>query len=208
MKTCSICGEEKPLCEFNKHIRTKDGLTASCRSCNQKRSRKYYQENKGKVAEINNRWKINNPEKVAEIKKKWLVSNPEKRRESVHKSYEKHKEEKLAYSKKWRMENNDKRIFYEKSRRARIYGAEINDFNKRQWEEVLSEHGNFCHYCGRDDVRMTMDHVIPLSKGGNHTKSNIVPACLSCNSKKNNRLDFIGAINGQTTCFNCNPIME
>ena len=35
--------------------------------------------------------------------------------------------------------------------------------------------------------RLTMDHITPISKGGAHTASNIVPACQSCNSKKNNR---------------------
>ena len=36
--------------------------------------------------------------------------------------------------------------------------------------------------------RLTQDHVIPLSKGGQHIKENIVPACPSCNSKKGNRM--------------------
>jgi 5-methylcytosine-specific restriction enzyme A len=43
-----------------------------------------------------------------------------------------------------------------------------------------------CHYChchvGRD--RLTMDHVVPLSRGGKSTKGNLVPACKDCNNKK------------------------
>ena len=43
-----------------------------------------------------------------------------------------------------------------------------------------------CHYChsevGRN--RLTMDHVVPLSRGGKSTKGNIVPACKDCNNKK------------------------
>ena len=46
--------------------------------------------------------------------------------------------------------------------------------------------GGVCYYCqrqvGRD--RLTMDHVVPLSRGGKSKKGNIVPACKECNSKK------------------------
>ena len=43
-----------------------------------------------------------------------------------------------------------------------------------------------CYYChsqvGR--TRLTMDHVVPLSRGGRSTKGNIVPACKECNNRK------------------------
>ena len=43
-----------------------------------------------------------------------------------------------------------------------------------------------CHYCqnpvGRE--HLTMDHVVPLSRGGKSSKGNIVPACKTCNNKK------------------------
>jgi 5-methylcytosine-specific restriction endonuclease McrA len=35
---------------------------------------------------------------------------------------------------------------------------------------------------------MTLDHIIPITKGGNHIKDNVVPACGYCNSSKNNKL--------------------
>ena len=43
-----------------------------------------------------------------------------------------------------------------------------------------------CHYCRRQVGReqLTMDHVVPLSRGGKSKKGNIVPACKECNSKK------------------------
>jgi 5-methylcytosine-specific restriction endonuclease McrA len=49
---------------------------------------------------------------------------------------------------------------------------------------MLNAYGHCCVYCGRKMQRLTQDHITPLSRGGNHTKSNIVPACRSCNSKK------------------------
>ena len=43
-----------------------------------------------------------------------------------------------------------------------------------------------CHYCGRKvgAEKLTMDHVIPVSRGGRSTRGNCVPCCKDCNSKK------------------------
>jgi len=43
-----------------------------------------------------------------------------------------------------------------------------------------------CYYCGRNVGRkhLTMDHVIPLSRGGKSTRGNLVPACKQCNNMK------------------------
>ncbi len=43
-----------------------------------------------------------------------------------------------------------------------------------------------CHYCHRQvgQKRLTMDHVVPISRGGKSKKGNIVPACKECNNKK------------------------
>jgi len=47
-----------------------------------------------------------------------------------------------------------------------------------------------CHYCGRTTParELTMDHVVPLARGGRSTKGNLVPACKNCNNKKKNLL--------------------
>ena len=43
-----------------------------------------------------------------------------------------------------------------------------------------------CHYCGRQvgSRSLTLDHVIPLIRGGRSVRGNMVPACKDCNSKK------------------------
>lgn len=52
------------------------------------------------------------------------------------------------------------------------------------WDRKVQK--GICHYCrsnvGRE--RLTMDHVVPLSRGGKSKKGNIVPACKACNNKK------------------------
>ena len=47
-----------------------------------------------------------------------------------------------------------------------------------------------CHYCGRDVGvrRLTLDHVVPLIRGGRSVRANVVPACKDCNSAKQSLL--------------------
>lgn len=45
-KRCTICKETKPLSEFNKNSRRRDGLQSACRECNRKRARAYYERNR------------------------------------------------------------------------------------------------------------------------------------------------------------------
>ncbi|WP_348539851.1 MULTISPECIES: HNH endonuclease [Spirulina sp. CCY15215] len=52
--------------------------------------------------------------------------------------------------------------------------------------EVLRRDKNTCQYCGSKH-KLTLDHVIPRSKGGKHVWDNVVIACEGCNSKKGAR---------------------
>lgn len=52
--------------------------------------------------------------------------------------------------------------------------------------EVLRRDNHTCQYCG-STKHLTLDHVIPRSKGGTHTWDNVVTACTTCNGKKGDR---------------------
>lgn len=52
--------------------------------------------------------------------------------------------------------------------------------------EVLRRDNHSCQYCG-SNKRLTLDHVIPLSRGGQHTWNNVVTACERCNQRKSDR---------------------
>ena len=49
-----------------------------------------------------------------------------------------------------------------------------------------------CHYCGQrvPPQELTMDHLVPLIRGGRSTKGNLVPACKACNTAKRHSLAF------------------
>ena len=59
------------------------------------------------------------------------------------------------------------------------------EFRRSQWWKRKRASGQ-CHYCqGSFPPRdLTMDHVVPLSRGGLTTKSNLVPCCKTCNNQK------------------------
>ena len=50
--------------------------------------------------------------------------------------------------------------------------------------------GGICHYCGRKfrSAELTMDHIVPIVRGGKSVKGNVVPACKECNTKKKYQL--------------------
>lgn len=75
------------------------------------------------------------------------------------------------------LSDDKKRISREKSKARQL--------RKSQWWKNEIARG-LCHYCGKKfkPADLTMDHVVPLSRGGKSTKGNIVPSCKDCNNKK------------------------
>ena len=83
-------------------------------------------------------------------------------------------------------------------RRAAKAGVRF-EFSERAWKELLVAFGNRCAYCNRVDNALTKDHVTPISRGGEHTAENIVPACRRCNGRKSDTmpLEFLWKVAGQ-----------
>lgn len=115
-------------------------------------------------------WREANPGRAGEASRRWYAENAERVRE---------------YRRRYRAANRDKIRALNGSRRARLRAVEVNDFTAAQWTEMKALFKHRCAYCNRKPRVLTMDHVVPLIKGGHHTAANIVPACQSCNSRKN-----------------------
>ena len=54
-------------------------------------------------------------------------------------------------------------------------------------KNILRRDGHRCQYCGRADLPLTVDHVIPASRNGEDSWENLVCACVRCNNKKGDR---------------------
>ena len=76
----------------------------------------------------------------------------------------------------------------EEMRRERAKARELR--NSPWWKRRRST--GLCYYCGKKvpPRELSMDHLVPLVRGGRSTKGNLVPACKECNSRKQNRLAF------------------
>jgi len=75
------------------------------------------------------------------------------------------------------IKKDDKHITREKAR--------AKELRKSGWWKQKIAAG-ICHYCGQQFApeELTMDHIVPIVRGGKSTKRNIVPACKECNNKK------------------------
>ena len=62
-----------------------------------------------------------------------------------------------------------------------------NGLPLKEWKKVIDYFDNECAYCGERDTELEQDHIIPVSKGGKYEMGNIIPACRSCNSSKQNK---------------------
>jgi 5-methylcytosine-specific restriction endonuclease McrA len=69
--------------------------------------------------------------------------------------------------------------------------AKARELRQSTWWQRRCSSG-VCHYCGENvGVKaLTMDHLIPLVRGGRSNKGNIVAACKDCNNKKKHQLAF------------------
>jgi 5-methylcytosine-specific restriction protein A len=54
----------------------------------------------------------------------------------------------------------------------------------RWWQNRIAQ--GLCHWCGGSfpPDELSMDHIVPLARGGKSTRGNVVPACKECNSRK------------------------
>ena len=87
-------------------------------------------------------------------------------------------------------ENHKERIAHLKARRyARERGA-IGSHTLEEWEDLKKKYNYTCPMCGRrePEIKLTKDHIIPLSEGGTDYIWNIQPLCRSCNSKKGKKI--------------------
>ncbi len=78
----------------------------------------------------------------------------------------------------WHEVTNDKSHITKEKQKAR----ELKKSN--WWKQKLAD--GVCHYCGKKFKAedLTMDHIIPVARGGKSTKGNVVVCCLSCNQSK------------------------
>jgi 5-methylcytosine-specific restriction endonuclease McrA len=99
----------------------------------------------------------------------------------------KHLDKFIAWGRRWRQNNKAAVNNHTRSRRAKLRGAAIVE--KIDENVVYERDKGICQLCFKKVKRAdkSLDHVIPISLGGNHSYQNIVLVHRSCNSIKGNR---------------------
>lgn len=206
MKKCSKCLQEKELYDFPKDKSRPDGKYIYCKSCVSNKSKERYYFDLDHSRELKREQAKKHRERNIANSKEWYEANKEKVKERVKKYRTKNKEWYKDYQKKWVKENPDKVLDKQRrwtktekgkqiisqrnhNRKALIRGAK-GKHSSKEWIAMKKKHDYTCLHCGKrePEIKLTRDHVVPISKGGNNDILNIQPLCKSCNSKKHDKI--------------------
>jgi 5-methylcytosine-specific restriction endonuclease McrA len=151
-------------------------------------SKSYYVHNKDMVDSKRRaryarspRLQISNQKRVS----KWRLDNPGKAKKLRQDYYLNNQGEVKSKVSRWVKENQDRANANKHNYEARKF-HNGGCHSHLDWYKVKEEFNFTCLRCGKQEpeIKLTQDHVIPISKGGSNDISNIQPLCHSCNSSK------------------------
>lgn len=108
---------------------------------------------------------------MSALKQRWIDNNQERVRE-IKSKYKKNNPEQVA------IDNHRRRV-----RKLKSDG----DYSQYEWNLLVEKQDGRCLACGKK-TKLTVDHVVPLSKGGSNYISNIQGLCMKCNASKHDKI--------------------
>lgn len=201
MKTCSSCRVSKPLDEFYVMSAAKDGRQNYCAECARAKARANGEKRYAAKPEAWVAYYQANAERIrAEAKERARVhrQDPEWRdvkRARDREQYAKNAEQRIAAEKERaarKLAEQDPQFLHSRKmramrRRARLRDADIREVSARDIRRIFERQRGECFYCG-NAVKLTLDHAVPVARGGRHSVGNLVGACMPCNAAKSDRL--------------------
>lgn len=121
MKTCRTCKTTKPLGDFYPKKTGRFGVSSTCRSCDNAKSRAYRMKNDEAVKTRRREFRQANREALAARSRADYAANRDARRETQKAYYEKNREKRAEYNTRWRVANTDHLRVYERNRRDKTY---------------------------------------------------------------------------------------
>jgi 5-methylcytosine-specific restriction endonuclease McrA len=180
-------------------------LCKGCRKQSDRRAQKRYKDRKAQDPEHVEKQRAiarerywADPARARARSRDYVARNRNKVQAANRQRYAENREERRAYHRAYSAANPERnRRWYEANREELIDRARIADANKRaerwgcegtlsveDWRAVQAEAEGRCAYCAEEAATPTIDHKIPLSRGGANRRDNIALSCRSCNAKK------------------------
>lgn len=182
-KVCVRCGQVKALSEFWTDSKTRDGYRASCRACQSTARKARYGLSRERQNLASAAYYAANRDKRKAAVAAYRVANAEKIRAAKAAHYEANRDSVLARNAEWRSAHPEAIRINNDRRRARQYAAITERiYRARVWER---DNGR-CHICGKkaDPANWHLDHIVPLSRGGEHSYPNVAVSHPTCNLRK------------------------
>lgn len=164
--------------------------------------KKHYQKNRERILEQHKEYYSNNKQLFRKSAQAWREKNREKEKQLDAARRKKNRQKLRDQSAKWRDEHrawfNLKSKTYIHERRALLKNSG-GSFTTKELEELKKKQKGFCPSCMKrvGNKKLTIDHIIPLTKKGPNTIRNIQLLCKPCNSSKHTKTtNFLEGFNG------------
>ena len=158
----------------------------------------YYREHAEQIKELRKVYQKAHEDEIKEYRDKRYKENAEDFREQKRVYYQENVEAIKLRRKEIRTLHPERFISADKVQTAKKRARKLQvegSFSPDEWLELKRKYNFSCLCCGKrePDICLTVDHVIPLVKGGTNYIDNIQPLCVSCNSRKHSKsIDYRG----------------
>lgn len=139
--------------------------------------------------EWNRAWRQAHIEHVRALNRRYYYRYVEQQRAKTRRYYRAHRIQVRGYHRAYHQARPGLRALHARNRRARERQA-LGTLTFQQWEALKVRYDFRCLCCQRrePEIKLTIDHVVPLCKGGTNSIENIQPLCLSCNTSKRTKI--------------------
>ena len=199
MKRCSKCGQVKPPNAFSLQTGYTDRYRSQCKVCRSHKQMERYRDDPAGMKARRQAAYWRDPEETREKRREYRARVPERVRQWRQDEYRRDSAKirqrvdrwnaanpgrSLERALRWQLANPDKAWARNQKRRARLRNAPVVEQIDRQ--AIIKRDGGICQICHRPvpTKQIHLDHIVPLSQGGDHTAANLRLTHQLCNLRR------------------------
>lgn len=211
---CPVSGKlaanPSPLRKRGPRVKT-EGVDAAIlrrRMLNRAARAKYRARHPDRTKEIQRKWRERNRDRIRSENALSRALNPQEHRDKTRRSNSRHRQKRLEYQRRYVMANQEKvkaknREWKRRNplkvkaqwarckhkRRTLLKNAGTDTYVCMAVGKIKTSKRMKCYYCGCDisNTIRTVEHITPISRGGDHSSANVCAVCMNCNVRKRHR---------------------